>query len=138
MSLKFLCNKCRTWLQQNSSELPTKCRDSYQWGVQRAKEGDLENALGGVGSAFEMAEMMLQSKVASSDYAAKCLVTTSEVLVRILGDLGRHQDGVMIQKKTDMLLSNVVGEIDFERIQPSLARISRSAKGARNYLKVVH
>ena len=138
MSLKFLCNKCRTWLQQNSSELPNKCRDSYQWGVQRAKDGDLKNALGGVGSSFEMAEMMLQLEVISSDYAAKCLVTTSEVLVRILGDLNRHQDGIMIQQKTDMLLSKVIGEIDFERIQPSLARISRSAKGARNYLKVVH
>lgn len=138
MSLKFLCNKCRTWLQQNSSELPNKCRDSYQWGVQRAKDGDLKNALGGVGSSFEMAEMMLQLEVVSSDYAAKCLVTTSEVLVRILGDLDRHQDGIMIQQKTDMLLSKVIGEIDFERIQPSLARISRSTKGARNYLKVVH
>ena len=138
MSLKFLCNKCRTWLQQNSSELPNKCRDSYQWGVQRAKDGDLKNALGGVGSSFEMAEMMLKLEVVSSDYAAKCLVTTSEVLVRILGDLDRHQDGIMIQQKTNMLLSKVIGEIDFERIQPSLARISRSAKGTRNYLKVVH
>jgi len=138
MKLNFLCSDCRSWLIQNPSEIPMRCHSGYKWADVQYRDGELDNALRGIGASFEMSEIMLRSDDFCNSYASDWLVATSEMLVRVLGEMGRIEDSIYIHRKTSVLLSEAGDEIEMKRLLPKLARIARDAHGGKNYLRVVH
>lgn len=138
MKLNFLCSDCRSWLQQNPSEIPVRCHGGYKWAINRYNTGDLDNALSGVGAVFDMAEIMLGSDNICNSFASDWLVSASEVLVRVLRELDRVEDSIYIHRKTSALLGQVDDDVEMKKIMPKLARIARDAYGSKNYLRVVH
>lgn len=138
MSLTFLCSKCRSWLQQHQPQLPERCEYSYKWGIEKYRSGDFKNALNGIGSAYEMAEMMLKSPNFQNDFACKSLISISEVLIKVLDDLNRIDDTLFIQKKTDALLSHVNKGINYQELNPELAKFLKQGNTQRNHLSFVN
>ena len=138
MKLTFLCTNCRNWFESNPSEVPSRCHGSYMWGLSEYREGKLDKALQGVGSSFEMSEIMLRSDSLCNSYASDWLVETSKTLVRILNELGRTEDSVEIHRKTSVLISESNDNEDIKRLTPTLARIARDAYGSKDYLSLVH
>lgn len=138
MTLNFLCSDCRSWLTQNPSEIPPRCHSGYQWANAQYRSDDLDDALNSIGSAFEMAEIMHKANCFPREFSSDWLVATSELLVRVLREMGRPEDSKAIHCKTTFLLSDAGNESEVARLTPKLARIARDAYGSQNYLRVVH
>lgn len=138
MKLNFLCTSCYSWLTQNPSEIPSRCHSAYKLAADQYRIGHLDSALQSIGGSFAMSEIMLGSSYFPNSYASDWLVATSEVLVRVLSQMGRVEDSVYIYRKTNSLLSKQVDEEGMARLMPKLERIKRGAFGANNYLRVVH
>ena len=138
MKLNFLCSDCRSWLTKNPTEIPKRCLGTYEWAGSQFQAGDLDKALNGIGSAFEMSEIMLESNKICDSFASDWLVATSEELVRVLSELNRLEDSIFIHRKTSVLLAEAGDSNELERLRPKLARIARVVHGSNNYLRVVH
>jgi hypothetical protein len=138
MKLTFLCSDCRRWLTKNPTEIPKRCLGSYEWAGTQFQAGDLDKALNGIGTAFEMSEIMLKSDEICDFVASDWLVATSEELVRVLSELGRLEDSINIHRRTSVLLAEAGDNNQLERLRPKLERIARVAHGSNNYLRVVH
>lgn len=132
MKLKFLCSDCLSWLNKNPSVIPQRCHDAYKAAAVQYREGDLDKALQNIGAAFEMSEIMINTNGLTHCYASDWLITTSEVLVRILGEMDRFQDSIDIHQRTVFLLNK-------KRNQPVKKKwIPKLVNKNTNYLSVVH
>jgi len=138
MKLTFLCSSCRNWFESYPSEVPGRCHGSYMWALSEYRDGNLDKALQGVGSSFEMSEIMLRSDSVCSSYASDWLVETSKMLVRVLNEMGRAEDSVEVLRKTSVLVTESNTHQDIERLTPTIARIARDAYGSKDYLSLVH
>lgn len=138
MMLNFLCSECRRWLTKNPSQILMRCHSDYKLATAQYRDGELENALRKIGGAFEMSEIMLESGNFSSSYSSNWLVATSELLVRVLSEMGRVEDSINIHSKTSLLLTAAGNEVEMKILLPKLARIAGDAYGSKNYLSVVH
>ena len=138
MKLSFLCTDCRSWLEKHISVLPLRCHSAYKSADFHYRAGNLKSSLQGIGAAFEMAQMMLESGQVDKNLAAKWLVSTSELLVIVLSDMNRAEDGIYIHQKTSMLLSKYSDEESIQELTSKLERIERHVHDSNSHSRVLH
>ena len=121
MSLTFLCTKCRIWLDRNQSEMPASCKKNYDLAVTEYQTGSINPALSAAGASFEVAEMIVRSNRFDEEYAYRCLVKTSELLVKLLEVLDRNSDSTLIKRRTNNLISELNDQFETQTISNHLA-----------------